>query len=106
MLLLGEGIYLNDFDMYISYFVLVSRSAHTQACPFPFSFTGPFLFPIGALAGEMMMVILAGSLNEKPILYGAASLWPVFFYPMFQQLLKQRRKHFQSKTKKKEIKSV
>jgi hypothetical protein len=66
---------------------------------------GPILFPIGAF-GEMMMVIVAGKLNKKPILYIAASLWPVFFYPMFQQLLKQRRKHFQSKTKEKVIKSV
>jgi hypothetical protein len=67
---------------------------------------GPILFPIGALGGEMMMVIRAGSDNNRPILYATAALWPVFFYPMMQQLLKQRRKHFQSKTKKKEIKAV
>ena len=68
---------------------------------------GPILFPIGALAGEMMMVIRAGSDHNRPILYAAAALWPVFFYPMMRQLLKQRRKHFNSKKeKKKEIKSV
>jgi len=70
---------------------------------------GPILFPIGALAGEMMMVILAGQLNSKPILYGAAALWPVFFYPMMKQLLRQRKKHFDKisgKAKTKEIKRV
>lgn len=65
---------------------------------------GPILFPIGA-SGEMFMVILAAS-NNRPTLYVAAALWPVFFYPMMQQLLKQRRKHFQPKDKKKQIKSV
>ena len=65
----------------------------------------PVLFPIGA-TGEMLMVILAGSVNNRPMLYVAAALWPVFFYPMMQQLLKQRRKHFQPKGKTKEIKSV
>lgn len=65
---------------------------------------GPVLFPIGA-TGEMTMVLLAAS-NGRPILYGAAALWPVFFYPMMQQLLKQRRKHFQPQEKKKEIKAV
>lgn len=66
---------------------------------------GPILFPIGA-SGEMFMVILAGYLNQRPILYAAAALWPVFFYPMMQQLLKQRRKHFQPKDTTKQIKSV
>jgi hypothetical protein len=67
---------------------------------------GPILFPIGALAGEMMMVIRAGLDNDRKSLFLAASLWPVFFYPMMQQLLKQRRKHFGTKSKKKEIKAV
>ena len=71
---------------------------------------GPILFPIGA-SGEMFMVILAGSTtgsNNKLWFYGAAALWPVFFYPMMVQLLKQRRRHFSSgtKLKKKEIKMV
>ena len=65
---------------------------------------GPILFPIGAF-GEMMMVILAAS-DGRPALYVAAALWPVSFYPMMQQLLKQRRKHFYPKDKKKEIKAV
>lgn len=65
---------------------------------------GPILFPIGA-SGEMFMVILAAS-KGRQLLYAAAALWPVFFYPMMQQLLKQRRKHFAPKNKKKEIKSV
>eukprot|EP00934_Nitzschia_sp_Nitz4_P005236 Nitzschia sp. Nitz4//scaffold4_size323378//5457//6077//NITZ4_000603-RA/size323378-processed-gene-0.317-mRNA-1//-1//CDS//3329553228//5226//frame0 len=65
---------------------------------------GPILFPIGA-SGEMLMVLLA-AWNGRPILYLAAALWPVGFYPMMQQLLKQRRKHFQPKDKTKQIKSV
>jgi hypothetical protein len=65
----------------------------------------PILFPIGA-SGEMLMVILAGYVNNRPMLYMTAALWPVFFYPMMQQLLKQRRKHFEPKDKKKQIKSV
>lgn len=66
---------------------------------------GPILFPVGA-AGEMFMVILAGRVNNRPMLYVAAALWPVFFYPMMQQLLKQRRKHFQPKDTTKHIKAV
>lgn len=66
---------------------------------------GPVMFPIGA-GGEMFMVILAASLNDRPMLYFPAALWPVFFYPMMLQLLKQRRKHFAPVDKKKEIKSV
>jgi hypothetical protein len=69
---------------------------------------GPILFPIGAL-GEMMMVVAAAQ-NGRPKAYLAATLWPVFFYPMMKQLLKQRRRHFQSqlqgKTKEKHIKAV
>ena len=66
----------------------------------------PLLFPVGA-ALEMLMVIRAGSENHKPILYVAASLWPICFYPMMQQLMRQRRKHFASLTpKKKVIKAV
>jgi hypothetical protein len=65
---------------------------------------GPILFPIGTFA-EMMMVILAAS-DGRPMIYLAAALWPVFFYPMMQQLLKQRRKHFEPKEKKKQIKAV
>jgi hypothetical protein len=64
---------------------------------------GPILFPIGAF-GEMMMVIAIG----QPKAYVAAALWPVFFYPMMKQLLKQRRKHFEEgpTKKKKAIKAV
>jgi len=66
---------------------------------------GPVLFPIGAF-GEMTMVVAAASEKGQPGLYIAAALWPVFFYPMMQQLLKQRRKHFSSGEKKKQIKAV
>lgn len=57
---------------------------------------------------EMFMVLLASSEQNKPMLIVAAALWPVFFYPMYKQLLKQRRKHVQSisKSKTKEIKAV
>ena len=53
---------------------------------------GPLLFPLGA-GGEMFMVIRAAK-DGRPHLYFAASLWPVFFYPLMKQLLKQRAKHF------------
>jgi hypothetical protein len=52
------------------------------------------------------MVIAAAARNSKPGMYVAAALWPVFFYPMMQQLLKQRRKHFQCQQKSKEIKAI
>mmetsp|Transcript_18914 Transcript_18914/g.31289 ORF Transcript_18914/g.31289 Transcript_18914/m.31289 type:complete len:212 (+) Transcript_18914:228-863(+) len=67
---------------------------------------GPILFPLGA-GGEMLMVIRAAYTNDRPLLYFAAALWPLGFYPLYKQLLKQRRKHFASKTKKeKVIKSI
>jgi hypothetical protein len=53
---------------------------------------GPLLFPIGA-GGEMFMVLKAAG-DGRPKLYFAASLWPVCFYPLMKQLLKQRSKHF------------
>jgi hypothetical protein len=67
---------------------------------------GPILFPIGA-GGEFLMVVLAAT-GRRPKLFIAAALWPIFFYPMMKQLLKQRRKHFQQqgKDRKKQIKAV
>jgi hypothetical protein len=53
---------------------------------------GPLLFPLGA-GGEMFMVLRAAR-DGRPGLYFAASLWPVCFYPLMKQLLKQRSKHF------------
>jgi hypothetical protein len=53
----------------------------------------PLIFPLGA-AGEMFMVIRAAR-DGRPALFLAASLWPIFFYPLMMQLLNQRRKHFQ-----------
>lgn len=64
---------------------------------------GPIVFPLGTL-GEFLMVLAAAS-NGRPLLYGAAALWPVGFYPLMKQLLKQRKKHF-TKLKKPEIKMV
>lgn len=58
---------------------------------------GPILFPLGA-GGEMLMAIRAAS-DGRPGIYVAAALWPVGFYPLMNQLLKQRRKFFQSKNK-------
>lgn len=52
---------------------------------------GPILFPIGA-AGEMLM-ILKLAVEGRPYLYVAAALWPVGFYPLMKQLLKQRKKY-------------
>jgi hypothetical protein len=57
---------------------------------------GPLLFPLGA-GGEMLMVIRAAREANQPLLFLAAALWPVGFYPLMQQLLKQRRKHFSKK---------
>jgi hypothetical protein len=67
---------------------------------------GPLLFPFGA-AGEMLMVVAAAA-DGRPLLYLAALLWPAGFYPLWKQLLRQRRKHFakQAQKKEKEIKSV
>mmetsp|Transcript_4642 Transcript_4642/g.7046 ORF Transcript_4642/g.7046 Transcript_4642/m.7046 type:complete len:211 (-) Transcript_4642:1152-1784(-) len=53
---------------------------------------GPLLFPIGA-GGEMFMALRAAK-DGRPALYFAASLWPMFFYPLMKQLLKQRSRHF------------
>lgn len=64
---------------------------------------GPVLFPLGA-AGEMLMVIHAAR-HGRPSLYLAAMLWPVGFYPLMNQLLRQRRKHFGPKAKP-EIKQI
>jgi hypothetical protein len=57
---------------------------------------GPLLFPLGA-GGEMFMVIRAAEETNQPLLLLAAALWPIGFYPLMQQLLKQRRKHFSNK---------
>jgi hypothetical protein len=67
---------------------------------------GPMLFPFGA-GGEMLMVVAAAA-DGRPLLYLAAALWPVGFYPLWKQLLRQRRKHFAKQLPKKEqeMKSV
>jgi hypothetical protein len=54
---------------------------------------GPMLFPLGA-AGEMLMVLRA-AMDGRPLLYIAAALWPLGFYPLMKQLRRQRKKHFQ-----------
>jgi hypothetical protein len=60
---------------------------------------GPILFPVG-FAGEMLMVLAAARARPTPMarwaMYGAASLWPVGFYPLYAQLLRQRRKFVSS----------
>jgi hypothetical protein len=53
----------------------------------------PLIFPLGA-GGEMFMVLRAAR-DGRPSLYFAASLWPIFFYPLMMQLLNQRKRHFQ-----------
>ena len=53
---------------------------------------GPIIFPFGA-TGEMLMVVAVAQ-DGRPMAYLAALLWPVGFYPLFTQLLKQRRKFF------------
>ena len=69
---------------------------------------GPILFPIGA-AGEMLMVLAAAQRkqgNAKLWTWAAASLWPVGFYPLFTQLLKQRQKFFANMNNKPRLASV
>lgn len=63
----------------------------------------PILFPFGAL-GEMLMVIEVGTVP----FYLFSLLWPIGFYPLMAQLLKQRRKHFSNDPAKKkhDIRSV
>jgi Protein tyrosine phosphatase-like protein, PTPLA len=64
---------------------------------------GPIFFSVGTLA-EMLMVTRA-AMNGRTLLYLAAALWPIGFFPLMRQLLYQRRKHFAPKQKP-EIKSV
>lgn len=63
---------------------------------------GPILFPLGFL-GECAMVANVASRQESATargwIYFAASLWPLGFYPLYSQLLRQRRKFFAKKTK-------
>ena len=61
---------------------------------------GPILFPLGTL-GEMLMVLTWARQTHHAIyslaLYVAAlGLWPLGFYSLFTQLLRQRRKFLQS----------
>lgn len=68
---------------------------------------GPVIFPVGA-SGEMIMVIYAALRQEgygKPGMLVAASLWPLGFYPLFTQLLRQRRKFFAKTDAKNKAKS-
>lgn len=55
---------------------------------------GPLLFPIGAM-GEMLMVLSVGMEHRSIIIIGASLLWPLGFYPLYRQLLFQRRKFLQ-----------
>lgn len=58
---------------------------------------GPFLFPLGALGEMLMVLVVAGqtdALVTKLAIYGAAALWPIGFYNLYTQLLRQRRKFF------------
>jgi Protein tyrosine phosphatase-like protein, PTPLA len=70
---------------------------------------GPILFPAGTL-GEMVMVIAAANTQEvalhKYAIYGAASLWPVGFYALFTQLLRQRKKFFRSIVQQEQLKKA
>jgi hypothetical protein len=66
---------------------------------------GPVLFPLGAL-GEMLMVINLAQHSGFRLLYLVAMLWPLGFYPLMKQLLKQRRKFFHSPGRQKSIKAV
>ena len=63
----------------------------------------PLLFPVGAL-GEMLMVMRVGTATFCLF----SLLWPVGFYPLMMQLLKQKQKHFSRDPggKEKDIRSV
>lgn len=64
---------------------------------------GPILFPLGTI-GEMFMVLAVANnttnVKNKLLIYGALSLWPIGFYQLFTQLLRQRQKFFQGIVKK------
>lgn len=55
---------------------------------------GPLIFPLGA-GGEMSMVLCIAMQTGNLLVYFAASLWPLGFYPLMKTLLKQRKRHFQ-----------
>lgn len=54
---------------------------------------GPLVFPIGA-AGEMLMMAELARFRQWPLVYVVAALWPVGFYPLMKQLLRQRQEFF------------
>jgi len=57
---------------------------------------GPIMFTLGAF-GEMIMVAhTAQTHNNNPWIWFASSLWPLGFYPLMKQLLRQRRKFIKS----------
>eukprot|EP00928_Gymnodinium_smaydae_P078141 TRINITY_DN61804_c0_g1_i1.p1 TRINITY_DN61804_c0_g1~~TRINITY_DN61804_c0_g1_i1.p1 ORF type:complete len:231 (+),score=22.29 TRINITY_DN61804_c0_g1_i1:74-694(+) len=58
---------------------------------------GPILFPFGA-GGEALLTLVAASTGHT-WMYGLVPLWPVGFYPLMKQLLKQSKKHFSTKVK-------
>mmetsp|Transcript_15163 Transcript_15163/g.18464 ORF Transcript_15163/g.18464 Transcript_15163/m.18464 type:complete len:287 (-) Transcript_15163:18-878(-) len=66
---------------------------------------GPMLFPLGA-GGEMAMVITIAYQTGKWPVWVAASLWPLGFYPLMKQLLKQRKRHFQKLSNDKQKKDL
>lgn len=66
---------------------------------------GPLLFPLGA-AGEALMVVKLAQHTGRSYLYLAAALWPLGFFPLMKQLLRQRRKFFHPADRQKSIKSV
>jgi len=52
---------------------------------------GPLLFPLGVV-GEMGMVLKAAG-EGRPMLYAVAMIWPLGFFPLMKQLMKQRARH-------------
>jgi len=96
---LGDVVRFGCFAVDILYTIFGQRPPHMIKS---LRYTvGPILFPLGAL-GEMLIVVRSAQ-DRRPILFVAASLWPVGFYPLMKQLLRQRRRHFEtlSKDKKK-----
>ena len=89
---LGDVIRCGCFAMETGWVLLVSSKPPPTWIRSIRYTAGPILFPLGA-GGEMAMVLLA-AWEGRPKLYLAAALWPLGFYPLMTQLLRQRKKHF------------
>jgi Protein tyrosine phosphatase-like protein, PTPLA len=95
----GVGDTVRFTCFFFDNFILTSNATWPKAVRYS---VGPFLFPLGAI-GEMLMVVSVALKNKGAVcwaIFGAASLWPVGFITLYQQLLRQRKKFFAGKKEK------